>query len=261
MDKNISIIYTYYNQREMLKMLFEYYDKFLPKELLKNIEFVIVDDCSQEHPAIDYFPLTKNINYSIWRTDKKEYNVGGARNLGVKKATHDYIVSLDIDMILTNELLIEIFDCNISSDQYYRFFIENILSIDLSSNKRYYKKLNSPFFIKKETYLMYSSDEDFCGNYGYEDEYWKDVLSHNQIGSYFFTRGIITSPIRLVGYEKFDTPKNNPGYTKGLDRINDLIITRALYEKKKEDLNKSPRPFYVKMKLDFNYELVKVVNV
>ena len=261
MNKKISIVYTYFNQHDMLNLLFKYYDKFIDKELLNNIEFIIVDDCSEEHPAVTFFPETKNINYSIWKTNKKVYNPGGARNLGILKCTNNNVVSVDLDMVLTNDVLIELFNSSLSDTMYFRFFRDRLEEINLDTNIRFYKKLNSPFFIKKELFLKYPFDEEFSGHYGYEDEYWRAVLLKNNINSIFCEKGIITAPIRFTGYTTYDTPRNNPGYTKGIDRETDLIITRKLYDKKMRQLKQAKLPFYISMKLNFDYELIKTVNV
>lgn len=261
MDKKISIVYTYFNQRDMLNILFNYYDKFIDKELLNNIEFIIVDDFSEKYPARAFFPNTKNINYSIWETNKRGYNAGGARNLGILKCAYENVVSIDLDMVLTNDLLLELFNSSLSNSRYFRFHRERIEEINLDTNIRVYKKLNSPFFTKKDLFLKYSFDEEFSGHYGYEDEYWRAVFHKNNINGIFCKNGIITAPIKFTGYKTYDTPANNPGYSKGFDRKADLLINRKLYDKKIQQLNKAGTPFYVPMKLNFDYKLIKTVNV
>ena len=247
--KKISIVYTYFNQYQMLNVLFKYYDKFLDKSIQDKINFIIVDDCSHKYPAHNYFPKTKNLNFEIWRTDYKKFNVAGARNLGVIKSRADNIVSVDIDMILTNNLLCEILNYKLTNNEYKRFLREGPLSIDLENNLFLYKQIASPVYIKRELYMKYPMDEDFNNHYGYEDEYFKDILKYNKIKSSFFTNRIVMYPIYVKDRNLGKTPKNNPGYTIGLDREGDIKINYDLYCEKKKDF------ITPKMQLNFNYKL------
>ena len=51
---SISIIYTYFNQYEMLKKLLNIWSSY-SKELLNEFKFIIIDDCSK-NKAKNYIP-------------------------------------------------------------------------------------------------------------------------------------------------------------------------------------------------------------
>ena len=138
-ENNLTIIYTYYGQKERLKGIEEEYHP--------DTRVIIVDDCSPE-------PLECPRNADCYRIDTDiTWNQPGAKNLGFQEA-EGWIVCADIDHLVTKEN------------------VEDILKLEKKRGHIYYlgREDNDSwnvFLIHKEDFPYY--DEDFSGHYGYDD--------------------------------------------------------------------------------------------
>ena len=89
----VSVIIPVYNTEA-------YFDKMIGSvrnQSLKNIEIIIVNDCSKGNIDTlihDYLPLDSRIKYY---STQKNSGVGGARNFAMKFATGEYIMFFDSD--------------------------------------------------------------------------------------------------------------------------------------------------------------------
>jgi hypothetical protein len=133
------VLYTYFGQRERI-----------PQILKQDIPTLIVDDCSNA-------PLTYTHGIDILQVlDDIKWNQPGARNLGFQELK-GWVICADIDHLITKE----IYD-----------------AIDTLS-----KQIGTVYFLGREDqdsynlYVMHTDDfekiggydEDFCGEYGYDD--------------------------------------------------------------------------------------------
>lgn len=131
--------------------------------IYQNIKTLIIDDCYPvplESPAsgIDVVRITTDI----------KWNQSGARNLGFH-LLNGWVLCSDIDHVVTTNVINQIKQLNLDPDVVYFLGRKCVLPID--------RKI-SPW--AKGIYLMHKQafdyvggyDEDFSGNYGYEDTHF-----------------------------------------------------------------------------------------
>lgn len=102
--KKITINLSFYNQNEVLKKQVESW-KSWSKEVRDQFSFCIVDDCSKKS-AIDILSddLT-DLDLSIYRVTEDLYcNIAGVRNLSAQECKTDWMVILDMDTFVSEEL-------------------------------------------------------------------------------------------------------------------------------------------------------------
>ncbi|MGN5574443.1 glycosyltransferase family 2 protein [Enterobacter sp. Lyrl_3] len=166
------ITHFYCNQENIDSVisLLAQYEK-MDSELLKQIEFIIVDDCSPAKYSIPEFDL--NITWLRINSDI-QWNQGGARNLGVTYAKSDKIIITDLDHVLpehTFKYLVKV--KNPGRDFFKIYRMENNSIIKGHSNM---------FFMSRARFMrFFGYDEEFSGNYGAED--YRFVKFHKYHGS------------------------------------------------------------------------------
>ena len=99
----ISIIITIYNQAHYLKTLFF----FIQKQELKDIEIICIDDASTDNTSLvikKLMELDKRIIYLKNHINKKQFY---SINIGILNSKGEYILSIDPDDLLLNNILIK----------------------------------------------------------------------------------------------------------------------------------------------------------
>lgn len=167
----LSIISHFYNHPDMVELQLAKWSEWDPV-LLEKVEFVLVDDCSEQRPKI-YAP---NLNLKVFRviTDVP-WNQGGARNLGAFNATSEWALFFDIDQLCDPQALALILANTNSLNPMvmYHLKIKELMDITVNEPLLYHPNtflVNLPMFKVKGRY-----DEDFTGHYGYEDLYLQRV--------------------------------------------------------------------------------------
>lgn len=97
-----SIITPMYNSFDLMDRYF----LSLSNQTLKDFEIILIDDCSEDgsfEKACDYISKS-DMNISIYKTEKNS-GPGNARNLGIKKATGEWITFVDNDDWVDDDLL------------------------------------------------------------------------------------------------------------------------------------------------------------
>lgn len=244
----IDIIFTYYNNPDHLYRYVEYLNSsILDEELLNNVIFTFVDDCSDEDKkAIDVFnKFELKINVKLFSIlEDKGYNTGGARNVGCINASTDMLVNLDIDCIITNDNLSEIIDLEstITDNVCYKF--RRCIPEKTFNYKKGEWQFNNHaacFIISKKLFCDGNFfDEDFSGMHGYEDYYFFRVLDYKK------TRILRTESLLFI---------DRRGTTPGIDRKNEQVQkygyqpTKGMYNDKRKNKHLPVNP------LRFKYEL------
>ena len=103
--KKITINLSFYNQNEVLIKQVESW-KSWSKEVREQFSFCIVDDCSKKSATdvLDGVDLT-DLNLSIYRVKEDLYcNIAGVRNLSAQECKTDWMVILDMDTFVSEEL-------------------------------------------------------------------------------------------------------------------------------------------------------------
>ena len=88
----VSVIITCYNDGEYIKEAIE----SVEQSTLKNVELIIVDDCSTDLSTTNKLNELISQNYTIIFCPQNK-GVGNARNMGIENAKGQYILTLDGD--------------------------------------------------------------------------------------------------------------------------------------------------------------------
>ena len=122
----ISIIITVYNQGNYLKKLYS----FIQKQELKDIEIIFIDDASTDNSSFiikELMQLDKRIVYLKNHINKKQYY---SINVGILNSKGEYILSIDPDDLLLNNILIKAYETakyyNLDIIQFYMLFGLNL---------------------------------------------------------------------------------------------------------------------------------------
>ncbi len=200
------ILPVYFNQKntKVLIDLLNHYSTY-DREILSKIQFVIVDDCS---PIAVNVPGYINLNYQLLSIESNiPWNQAGARNLGAVYAVSPKIILTDCDHIFPEILLRKILESRIPRRTVFRFRREDAQSRPIKSAFNIFYTSKSVFFSS----LGY--DEEFCGFYGYEDQFFRELQLKvgNKISRFSMRHRIISSDIdREHSYHSLerDTQRN-----------------------------------------------------
>lgn len=143
----------------------------LDKKYSGQMELILIDDCSS-HSSIPSLPS----NIRMFRIENPIlWNQGGARNLGVVFSRADWVVLSDVDYIISPES--------------FSFILDNLKNLDVSTLYLATTSDSSgqPLSVHPNTFLLFKPyyfaiggvDEDYCGNYGYEDLRFIDLWVAN----------------------------------------------------------------------------------
>ncbi len=171
MKPKLSIISHYYNHPEMVQNQIAYWET-LDESLLSQVEFILVDDCSEKTPTIH--PTKLNLKVFRVITDLA-WNQAGARNLGTFNATGEWALYFDIDQRFYADPMATVVDKLDQLEKMGMYYLKIKELIDITVNKPldFHPNtflVNLPMF---KQHAMY--DEDFVGHYGYEDLYMPQV--------------------------------------------------------------------------------------
>ncbi|OGS34740.1 MAG: hypothetical protein A2293_03530 [Elusimicrobia bacterium RIFOXYB2_FULL_49_7] len=172
MIPELSIIYSVYNAETSLKRHFSQWREW-PESLLNNIQFIIVDDFS-DNPV--HFDGPNSTNHLVLRIDDDiDWNQPGGRNLGARLACAPWLLMTDADHEIKLEDCSKLIEMNKNPNEFFTF-------------KRKYPDgtLENPhpnsFLISREQFWAFGGyDEDFCGHYGYDDILMKRLFEKKMV--------------------------------------------------------------------------------
>ena len=129
-NPKISLIITIYNQDHYIKMIYA----SIQQQELKDIEIIFIDDASIDNSPFvikDLMKLDKRISYIKNNINKKQFY---SINLGVLYSKGEYILSIDPDDLLLNNILIKAY----KTSKYYNL---DILQFYMLSGMNLWKKV------------------------------------------------------------------------------------------------------------------------
>ena len=182
--KLINIILSYFNEEK--KDVMRHIDSWnnFPEDLLQQISFTIIDDCSK----VNIKDLLKdcnlnNLDLSLFRIKEDiKWNTSGVRNLGALHSESKYLLILDMDTIVNSDIcrkLIDISKNNINKSIYFDFN-----RIVVGDDKHPKNNVNHPAvcLIRRQDYwLVNGCDEELSGNYGYTSNLFKCKLEEYNV--------------------------------------------------------------------------------
>ena len=100
--RRLTIVLSYYNQSDALKQHIGYWVNY-PEEIRNKLSFCIVDDCSSDAAAdvLSKAPGIGELDIQLLSVKNDLlWNVGDARNLGLKMVSTEWALILDMDTIV-----------------------------------------------------------------------------------------------------------------------------------------------------------------
>lgn len=214
-------------------------------ELLDIMEFVIIDDGSPLKYEIPDFNL--NLRWIKINEDIK-WNQSGARNLGVLSAKSDKLIITDLDHIFYEDTLKFMATYNFKEKEIYKSRRTHIHRNGFVAGN--YPGAGNIYAMSRGDFLKYFGyDEEFAGNYGYEDNFCAEYF--DALG---FKRKYITK--RKYFYrERDDNDVNRKSSYHSLNR--DDSQNKIIYEKKKEKMKKyGAMVAHSRMFLNFTWQVL-----
>ena len=118
-NPKISLIVTVHNQEKFLKTFYA----SIQKQSLKDIEIILVDDASKDNSSMiikEFMEVDKRIIYVKNKENKRAFY---SRNRGVLFSRGEYVLAIDPDDLLLNDILIKAYNTskkyNLDILQYY----------------------------------------------------------------------------------------------------------------------------------------------
>ena len=105
-NPKVSLIIPCYNQANFVKKVYV----SIEKQSLKDIEIIFVDDLSQDNSSEVIKELMEKDQRVVYVKNEINQGVFHSRNNGVLKAKGEYILSIDIDDYLLNDILIKSYE-------------------------------------------------------------------------------------------------------------------------------------------------------
>ena len=163
--KKLSIITHFYNHPEQVEAQVASWKK-IDRSLLPQIEFVLIDDCSDVLPNI----VPDDLDLKVYRIDSDiAWNQSGARNLGFFAATGDWCLVFDIDQKLEVASLPALLGNLEQLDRAAMYYLKANGVFDRNVNQAFEHHVNTFLVSLNEFKNRAMYDEDFAGHYGYED--------------------------------------------------------------------------------------------
>lgn len=218
LDSKVYFIYPYYDNPKMLEKQIENWNRY-KGDLRKKIEFIVVDDCSQNYPAEPIFKNLKGAKKLYRVTKNIPWGQHHARNVGAYsiKDPEAWLFMSDMDIIFTPEEAYSLFEIYLDPCRYHTFERKFV-----GGNKAPKYHMNT-FLVKHKNYWAVNGyDVDYCGTYGGDGEFLGQLhaiapqLHHGHYSEHLKSgRDISGHIITLWGYERDIIPDAN---TSGGDR-------------------------------------------
>jgi len=162
----LTYVITYYNQPFIEKQL-ELWSSY-PSDVLSQLEFVMVDDGSKTRPLAPIVrPYKNKLSIKLFVITKDIYwNIPGAINLGMCMTNTPWAFHADVDNWVAAESMSEIMDAIENEENELYDFVVHI-GERVANN-------TSSFLLTRDLFWKIGGyDEDFSGQYGHDDIYFK----------------------------------------------------------------------------------------
>lgn len=178
---HLTFVMAYYNNPAMLSKQYELWKSY-PDELKRRVDFVIVDDGSQE-PA-HLVPCPEGLSVSIYRIKIDiPWNQDGARNLGCSEAKGPWLFMTDMDHMLPVKSLEYLLSAPMNSHNVYTFNrVEHADGSLVRDKKGKPKPHPNTYLMTKQMYWDVGGyDEYFRGLYGTDGMFFKRIAQRATI--------------------------------------------------------------------------------
>ena len=167
-NPKISIIVTIYNQEHFLRYCYAY----IKKQEMKDIEIIFIDDASKDNSSKIIYNLMEKDKRIIYLKNKFNKRAFYSRNRGVLFSKGEYILIVDPDDLLLNNILIKAFE----TTKYY--------NLDILQ-----------FYVLRGSYLK--------NKIWFKNKYKSGILYHEKVKDVFFYSVSRTLWDKLIKREVF----------------------------------------------------------
>jgi hypothetical protein len=191
MMKKITINLSFYNQNEILKKQVECWNSW-SKEIRDQFSFCIVDDCSKtsalevlSDSSIYSVTNLMDIDLSIYRVKEDLYcNIAGVRNLSARECKTDWMVILDMDTFISEELAISML--KLVTERKGKCFKFNRRTLDNPDHPKNGQPHPAVCLIRVDDYWNVGGcEEDLVGHYGWTDpSFWYRSIGKLHVCTY-----------------------------------------------------------------------------
>lgn len=164
-EVQITISLAYYNDGPNLLRQLSTMDLYP-----ETVKLQIIDDGSIQDPIENYLSnIPKRID--IFKINEDiPWNIPGVRNLSATVATTPWVLILDMDQIIPLSELMQILNMPLTNPNHFYSFNRRLNNID--------KFTAGTMLVSRELWWKAGGyDEDFVGNYGYNDPFFRLRLS------------------------------------------------------------------------------------
>lgn len=183
--KKITVNLSFYNQNEVLiKQVQEW--KSWSKEIRDQFSFCIVDDCSKKSALEVLSEISlDDIDLSIYRVKEDLYcNIAGVRNLAAQECKTEWMVILDMDTFISEELAEGMLNLPKTREGIcYKF---NRRVFDDPDHPKNGQPHPAVCLLRVEDYWNVGGcEEDLVGHYGWTDpSFWHRSIGKLQVYTY-----------------------------------------------------------------------------
>lgn len=197
MKRDLTFICAFYLNQGMLLEQQKVWSSYA-KDLQRRFHVIVTDDGSPHHPARTVFAPAGIASQTLFRTGVDvRWNWLFCRNLGVAKATTDWVLLTDIDHVLPERTLRTVLEADLDPEKVYRFS-----RVDAHGPFPWPQGSLTPYKPHPNTWMMTRAmfdriggyDERFSGYYGSDSEFRERVQTS--------ARSVVMLPDPLVRYPR-----------------------------------------------------------
>ena len=172
----ISVIMPVYNAQNTIKMAIN----CLQKQTIKDIEILIIDDCSTDNTAKIITEIAQTDNRVKYICMDKNSGPGVARNVGLEKANGEYIGFMDADDIIVPDMFEKLYSNSKDADIVVCGYMDAVLTSKEKPDILAYTKLEKSDLITDRTEILKSMlhlDKNRLFAFLWNKLYRKDILN------------------------------------------------------------------------------------
>lgn len=188
-ERPITLVVPYYENAQMFALQQDVWSQY-PERQRSLLHVIIIDDCSSIAPALPHVRPTGVASFSLYRTlVDVRWNWIFCKNLGMAKATTDWVLMTDMDHVVPLSTLERLQSGELHDRTAYRFS-----RVDAPLMTPYKPHPNS-WFMRRDLFDRVGGyDERFSGWYGTDGEFRRRV---EKVADH-----LVILPDRLVRYER-----------------------------------------------------------
>ena len=262
-NPKVSLVIAAHNQEKYIKLI---YKSILLQEL-KDIEIIFIDDASNDNTSLIIKDLMKKDKRIIYLKNDEQKGAFYSRNRGILKSKGEYILVVDPDDLLVNNILIKVYETakkyNLDIVQFYALcgdfesqsllevmkYKSGILKNNSEIKNNFYNTISRNLWDKLIRREIYVESVKFT-----REEFYNQLYFLNSDDTAFF--GVLHKAntygfLEQIGYFFIFKPKGS--YIYRLDTKNMNLIFRSVFNNMKYFYMQSENTTSEKSNLAFKY--------